>query len=162
MSDNKNTKDPSQSFGCLLHDTARLLRRDFNRRAQALGLTQTQWQTLAVLSHNEGINQATLADLLEVQPITMARLIDRLESSGWLERRAHPTDRRSLTLYLTDKAEPILAQMWELAQQTRAIALQGVSEAEHAQIMKTLEQVKKNLLALEDGAETGNVCLGAA
>ncbi|MEX0951017.1 MAG: MarR family transcriptional regulator [Gammaproteobacteria bacterium] len=162
MSDNKNTKDPSQSFGCLLHDTARLLRRDFNRRAQSLGLTQTQWQTLAVLSHNEGINQATLADLLEVQPITMARLIDRLESSGWLERRAHPTDRRSLTLYLTDKAEPILAQMWELAQQTRAIALQGVSEAEHAQIMKTLEQVKKNLLALEDGAETGNVCQGAA
>lgn len=148
---NDNT---NQSFGCLLHDTARLLRRDFNRRAQVLGLTQTQWQALCVLSHNEGINQAALAELLEVQPITLGRLIDRLEATGWVERRDHPTDRRAITLYLTSKAEPILNDMWKLAEQTRDIALRGVSESEREQVMSILERVKENLLRSESETES--------
>lgn len=130
----------------MLHDTARLLRRDFNRRAQRLGLTQTQWQALALLSHNEGINQAALAELLEVQPITIGRLIDRLEATGWVERRNHPTDRRAITLYLTPKAEPILNEMWKLAEETRDLALEGVSESEREQVMAVLQRVKDNLL----------------
>lgn len=148
---NDNT---NQSFGCLLHDTARLLRRDFNRRAQVLGLTQTQWQALCVLSHNEGINQAALAELLEVQPITLGRLIDRLEATGWVERRDHPTNRRAITLYLTSKAEPILNDMWKLAEQTRDIALRGVSESEREQVMSILERVKENLLRSESETES--------
>lgn len=148
---NDNT---NQSFGCLLHDTARLLRRDFNRRAQVLSLTQTQWQALCVLSHNEGINQAALAELLEVQPITLGRLIDRLEATGWVERRDHPTDRRAITLYLTAKAEPILNDMWKLAEQTRDIALRGVSESEREQVMSILERVKENLLRSESETES--------
>ncbi len=148
---NDNT---NQSFGCLLHDTARLLRRDFNRRAQALGLTQTQWQALCVLSHNEGINQAALAELLEVQPITLGRLIDRLEATGWVERRDHPTDRRAITLFLTAKAEPILNEMWKLAEETRDIALRGVSESDREQVMSILERVKENLLRSESETES--------
>ncbi|MCS3904353.1 DNA-binding MarR family transcriptional regulator [Methylohalomonas lacus] len=144
----------NQNFGCLLHDTARLLRRDFNRRAQKLGLTQTQWQALCVLSRNEGINQATLAELLEVQPITLGRLVDRLEATGWVERRAHPTDRRATTLYLTAKAEPILLDMGKLAEETRELALQDVSDAECNQIMQVLERIKANLLSQEES--TGN------
>lgn len=139
-------QNPNPNFGCLLHDTARLLRRDFNRRAQRLGLTQTQWQALAVLSHNEGINQAALAELLEVQPITTGRLIDRLETAGWVERRNHPTDRRAITLYLTPKAEPILNQMRQLAEETRDLALEGISESEREQVMNVMQRVKDNLL----------------
>lgn len=143
-------ENPNQSFGCLLHDTARLLRRDFNRRAQRLGLTQTQWQALAVLSHNEGINQATLAELLEVQPITTGRLIDRLEATGWVERRNHPTDRRAITLYLTPKAEPILNDMWKLAEETRDLALEGVSDEEREHVMQVLNRIKENLIGQEE------------
>jgi len=149
----KQNHDPHRNFGCLLHDTARLLRRDFNRRAQKLGLTQTQWQALCVLSRNEGINQATLADLLEVQPITLGRLIDRLEATSWVERRDHPTDRRSVTLYLTPKAEPILNEMSKLAEETSKLALEGVSEADRHQVMEVLEHIKHNLLSNEEQAE---------
>lgn len=142
--------DQNPSIGCMLNDTARLLRRDFNRRAQKLGLTQTQWQALCVLSRNEGINQSAMAELLEVQPITLGRLVDRLEATGWVERRAHPTDRRSTTLYLTSKAEPILNQMADLAKETQALALQGISEAEHERVMQVLERIKENLLPSEN------------
>lgn len=153
-------QDPNQSFGCMLHDTARLLRRDFNRRAQKLGLTQTQWQALCVLSHNEGINQSSLAELLEVQPITLGRLIDRLEATGWAERRAHPTDRRATTLYLTPKAEPILNEMWKLAEETRDLALQGVSEAEHEQVMQVLTRIKENLLSIDSADNSKKTAAG--
>src|SRR3546814_4821449 len=90
------TPDPDRSLGFLLNDVSRLMRRNLNRRVQALGLTQSQWRALAYLSRQEGINQVTLADTLEVQPITLARLIDRLEAAGWVERRRHPSDRRAV------------------------------------------------------------------
>lgn len=159
--------NPERNFGCVLHDTARLLRRDFNRRAQKLGLTQTQWQALCVLSRNEGINQATLADLLEVQPITLGRLIDRLEGTGWVERRNHPTDRRSITLYLTPKAEPILNEMGKLVEETLNLALEGISQADSQKVMEVLERVKANLLCNESQSDTteesrGNTGQGAA
>lgn len=145
--------NPNQNIACLLHDTARLMRRDFNRRAQKLGLTQAQWQALAVLSHNEGINQAAMAELLEVQPISLARLIDRLEANGWVERRAHPSDRRAVSLYLTDKVEPILTEMGKLVEETQAEALRGFNEAETAELMQTLGKIKQNLLLSDDDAE---------
>lgn len=147
-------QNANQSFGCLLHDTARLLRRDFNRRAQKLGLTQTQWQALCVLSRNEGINQAALADLLEVKPITIGRLIDRLQATGWIERRNHPTDRRAITLYLTAKSEPILNMMGELVEETQDLALQDVSDSEREGVMSVLERVKQNLLRIESEIES--------
>jgi DNA-binding MarR family transcriptional regulator len=106
-----NTRDPKRSLGFLLTETARLIRRNFDRRVQPLGLTQTQWRAIAHLKHNEGIKQATLAEILEVQPITLARLIDRMERDGWVERRPDPNDRRAVQLFLTDKVEPVVAQM---------------------------------------------------
>lgn len=71
-------RDPNQSVGFLVNDVARLLRRNFNRRAQELGLSQAQWQALAYLSRQEGVNQVTLAESLDIQPMTLAHLIDRL------------------------------------------------------------------------------------
>lgn len=138
--------NPNQNVACLLHDAARLMRRDFNRRAQRLGLTQAQWQALALLSHNEGINQAAMSELLEVQPISLARLIDRLEANGWVERRAHPSDRRAVSLYLTDKVEPILTEMGKLVEETQAEALHGLDGDECDELVQTLGKIKQNLL----------------
>jgi MarR family transcriptional regulator for hemolysin len=141
--------DPYQAVGVLLVDVARLLRRNFNRRAQALGLTQPQWQALARLSQNQGMNQACLADLLEVQPITLARLIDRLQAAGWVERRPDPADRRVQRLYLTVKAEPLLDDIRALATETREEAMQGLPDRERRQLMKTLQTIKGNLVRAE-------------
>jgi MarR family transcriptional regulator for hemolysin len=141
--------DPYQAVGVLLVDVARLLRRNFNRRAQALGLTQPQWQALARLSQNQGMNQACLADLLEVQPITLARLIDRLQAAGWVERRPDPADRRVQRLYLTVKAEPLLDDMRALAAETREEAMQGLPDRERRRLIQTLQAIKGNLVRAE-------------
>ncbi|HEX3210617.1 MAG TPA: MarR family transcriptional regulator [Geminicoccaceae bacterium] len=141
--------DPYQAVGVLLVDVARLLRRNFNRRAQALGLTQPQWQALARLSQNQGMSQACLADLLEIQPITLTRLIDRLEAAGWVERRPDPADRRVQRLFLTVKVEPLLDDMWALAAETREEAMQGLSDRERRQLLQTLQTIKGNLVRAE-------------
>jgi MarR family transcriptional regulator, transcriptional regulator for hemolysin len=141
--------DPYQAIGVMLVDVARLLRRNFNRRAQALGLTQPQWQALARLSQNQGMSQACLADLLEIQPITLTRLIDRLEAAGWVERRPDPADRRVQRLFLTVKVEPLLDDMWALAAETREEAMQGLSDRERRQLLQTLQTIKGNLVRAE-------------
>ncbi len=89
-----------RTLGFLVSDIARLLRRNMDRRLQSLGLTQAQWRAIVHLSRSEGMTQAMLAESLEIQPITLTRLIDRMESAGWVERRTHPLDRRAVQLYL--------------------------------------------------------------
>jgi MarR family transcriptional regulator for hemolysin len=149
------TFDPERSIGFLVHDVSRLLRRNFNRRVQALGLTQTQWRAIAQLSRNEGINQATLADFMEVQPITLARLIDRIEAAGWVERRPDPTDRRAVQLYLTDKAQPILALMHERAAETRERAMAGLPSDVRETLIETLRHMKRNLVEADTESARG-------
>ncbi|HKI81789.1 MAG TPA: MarR family transcriptional regulator [Pseudodesulfovibrio sp.] len=141
--------DPYRSFGFLLHDIARLLRKNFTRRVQDLGLTQTQWQALAHLSRNEGIRQVTLAEILEIQPISLARLVDRLEAAGWVERRADPTDRRAFQLFLTERAKPLLEQMWKTARQIREEAMAGLSAHDQAQMIEALCAIKTNLMHMD-------------
>ncbi len=135
----------NQRLGFLVSDASRLMRRDFDRRARTIGLTRSQWSVLSHLSRCEGIKQAGLADILEVTPITLARLIDRLEADGWVERRSHPCDRRARTLYLTEKARPVLAQLRELGQETRERALTGLTEDERDQLVALLARVRCNL-----------------
>jgi len=145
--------DPTRNLGIIVHEVARLLRRNFDRRIRSLGLTQAQWRTLFYLSRNEGTNQASLADLLEVKPITLARLVDRLEEAGWVERRRDPTDRRVSRLYLTEAAQPLLLEMESLGAQTRKDALRGLSLAEQTQALDLLNTLKSNLLAAEEKAD---------
>ena len=121
------TYNPDRSLGFLLYDAARLMRRDFDRRARSLGLTRAQWSVLAHLVRKEGSRQAAIADTLEIEPITLVRQLDRLEAAGWVERRPDPSDRRARLLYLTDKAHPVLDQLYALGAETRAIALADVS-----------------------------------
>jgi DNA-binding MarR family transcriptional regulator len=145
--------NPERSFGFLLYDAARLLRRDFDRRARSLGLTRAQWSVLAHLKRNEGSRQAAVADTLELEPITLVRLLDRLEAAGWVERRPDPTDRRARQLFLTEKARPVLDQLMALATETRAVALAGFSEAEREVLIDALIKVRANLSSRDVAGE---------
>lgn len=143
------TYKPEQSLGFVLNDVARLMKRNFNRRVQELDLTQAQWQALIHISRNQGMKQSELADILEVQPISIGRLIDRMEAAGWVERRPDPADRRAINLYLTDKAEPILTKMQKHGSAVRAQALNGISETEQEIMLRALFVMRKNLIGEE-------------
>jgi DNA-binding MarR family transcriptional regulator len=140
-------KVPPPTVGFLLHDVARLLRKRFEQRARELGLTRSQWQVLAYLDRNPGIQQGALAELIDVEPITVGRIVDKLESCGVVERRPHPTDRRIWQLQLTDKAGPKLAQMRCIGDLTRAEAFVEIPDAEREQLLATLQSMKTNLTA---------------
>jgi MarR family transcriptional regulator for hemolysin len=150
-----NKKNHRLSVGFLISDVARLLRRNFDQRVQDLGLTQAQWRAIAQLSREEGIKQVVLAERLEVKPITLARLVDRLEAAGWVKRRADREDRRATRLYLTAKSQPILSVMASRVSETLAEALGDVTAAGREQLVEALLQMKTNLLAAE-AAVQGN------
>ena len=133
------------TLGFLVNDVARLFRRRFDQQAKHLGLTRSQYQTMAYLAHNEGIHQGALAEILEVEPITLVRILDRLEERGLVERRRHPTDRRLRLLFLTEAAKEPLTKMLELGAHTRAEALVGMSDADSSRLMEQLAQIKANL-----------------
>ena len=137
--------DPERSFGFLLHDIARLMRKKFDQRARSLGLSRAQWQLLVHLSRHEGINQSGLAEILEIENITLGRLVDRMEEAGWVERRADPRDRRARLLYTSEKVAPVMERMRELAEATRNEALAGLSPAQRDALTDTLIQVRGNL-----------------
>ncbi len=139
--------DLDRSFGFLVNDVARLFGRRFDQhgRGRRLGLTRAQCRTLGYLARNEGINQAGLADLLEIRPMTLVRQIDRMEDSGWIERRPDPTDRRARRLYLTTKARPILGRIWNVANETRDEALTRLSPHEAEQLIDLLHRVHATL-----------------
>ncbi|HET6158912.1 MAG TPA: MarR family transcriptional regulator [Dongiaceae bacterium] len=142
-------KTGKDTIGFLVNDAARLMRRDFERRTRSLGLTRAQWQTLFHLHRNEGCNQATLADLLDVEPITLTRVIDRLASSGLVERRADPGDRRARLLFLGERAHPLLEELKALGAETRETALAGISDDERTQLMTLLTKMRANLSGRE-------------
>jgi len=138
--------DLDRSFGFLVHDVARLFGRRFNQRALLfLGLTRAQCKVLGYLARNEGINQAGLADLLEIKPMTLVRQIDRMEEDGWIERRPQPGDRRARRLVLTDKARPILARILDLSNEVRAESFAGLSKDDGKQLIELLRRVHGNL-----------------
>ncbi|MGE0717730.1 MAG: MarR family winged helix-turn-helix transcriptional regulator [Alphaproteobacteria bacterium] len=147
------TQEVERQLGFLLHDVARLLRKRFDRRARVLGLSRAQWWVLVHLSRNEGIHQGGLAEILEVEPITLARHIDRLEASGHVERRPDDRDRRLKRLFLTDAAAPVLERMRDLGAETREEALVGLGPQARERLITVLEKMKSNLVGLEPATE---------
>jgi MarR family transcriptional regulator for hemolysin len=133
------------TLGFVLHEVARLLKRSFERKAKRLGLTRSQWQTLVYLNVHEGIHQGALADILEIESITLVRILDKLEARGLIERRRHPTDRRMWQLYLRDAARPLITEMQKIGNVTRAEALAGVSAADRDRLLNILTTMKGNL-----------------
>ena len=138
--------DPnSATLGLLIHDVARLLRKRFEQLSRDSGLTRSQWQVLAYLERNEGIHQSGLAELLDIEPITLGRIVDKLQEFGLVERRAHPSDRRIWLLRLTPQAKPKLVEMRRLGDETRSEALFGIPDAAREHLLETLTTLKANL-----------------
>src|SRR5258706_3692865 len=108
------------TLGFLLHEVARLLRRRFEQNARGSGLTRSQWQVLAYLALNEGINQSGLADLLEIEPITLGRIVDKLQILGLIERRPDPSDRRGWLPLFSPPPPPQTTQVRTLGAATPA------------------------------------------
>src|SRR5215216_1256275 len=96
-------------------ETSRMMRRFYDRRASALGVTTAQWRVIAHIGHAPGLKQVELAERLDVEPITAGRIVDRLEEAGLIERQPDPSDRRVWRLFLTTKAEPIREKLSALA-----------------------------------------------
>ena len=134
------------TIGFVLHDVGRLMRKRFEQQAAHLGFTRSQWLVLLHLAKNEGIHQAGLAEILEVEPISLVRILDKLEARGLIERRQHPTDRRLWLLYLDHKAHSSLEALQAIGDLTRSEALAGLSGAERASLLRMLDGVKANLV----------------
>ena len=143
MSDNQYFLD--RSLGFLLGDSSRLLRKRFDRLARSFGMTRAQWGVIAVLRRDEGINQTAMADIMEIEPITLGRHIDRLEEAGWVERRPDPDDRRAWRIFLTDKVQPVLEEMENIAIEVRNDAMVDFSSMERERFIDDLIRVKSNL-----------------
>jgi MarR family transcriptional regulator, transcriptional regulator for hemolysin len=134
-----------REIGFALHDVARMLRTFADQRARSLNMTRAQWAVLVKLQRCEGVKQSELAESLDLAPITLARLIDKLTASGLVERRADAADRRANRLHLTAKAGPTLEQLGALGEDTMGRALAGLSPETLASLRQGLERIRLNL-----------------
>lgn len=133
------------NLGALIADVSHLLRRAFDERARDIGVSRPQWRVLTMLRRHEGINQGGLAELIEVEPITLCRMVDRLQEADLVERRADPADRRAWRLFLTDHARRLLEDMRPLALGLFEDAMAGLSSAEQEGLIRALARVRTNL-----------------
>ncbi len=140
----------SDSLALLISDSARLLRRRFDARARSLGISRARWQMLFALSRQEGATQTQLADSLDVETITVGRLVDRLEEAGLVERRSDPADRRAWRLHLTPAAHPVLEALRPLGAEVVEEALAGIDPDERDQLANLLGRVRGNLATRGD------------
>lgn len=126
-------------------ETAHTLRRAFDRRAAGLGVTRAQWKAMFRLSRQPGLRQVALADMLDVEPITLCRIVDRLEEAGLVERRRDPTDRRAWQLFLTPSAEPLNRKLRALGNVLIDEAFDGIPSADIETARRVLDRVRANL-----------------
>ena len=141
--------DAHRNFGFLLKDASRLYVQRFEQRARAFGLTLPQCKALVHLARHEGISQTTLSELTDLEPMNLVRILDRMEEEGWVERRVDPGDRRARCLHLTPKAKPLVDQIWQLADLTRAEAFGDLSRQQTEALVEMLSLVHANLGRLE-------------
>jgi DNA-binding MarR family transcriptional regulator len=134
-----------ESIPLLLADVSRLMRRSFDQRARSIGVTRAQWRVLTMLVRHEGINQGGLADLIEVEPITLCRMVDRLAEASLVERRPDPNDRRVWRLFMTEKARALLSDLRLLAADLNEEAMEGISAPEQQQLRDLLGTIRTNL-----------------
>lgn len=133
------------TLGYQINDLARLIRKRFDEESRDLGVTNSQWRVLVNVFRQPGINQGTLAELMEVEPITTCRMVDRLEMAGLVERRRDPNDRRAWQIHLTDAAMPLIDKLKERASGLNAVALAGLGEPDQAELVRMLDLIRLNL-----------------
>jgi MarR family transcriptional regulator, transcriptional regulator for hemolysin len=141
------------TFGFLVTDVPRLLRKIFDRRAERFDLTRAQWRALKRVHYSEGLTQNELAEVLEMEPIAVGRVIDRLQKAGFIERRADPNDRRCWRLHLKPKAHNVVDDMEQISDELVKQAQRGISAADMKIMLDVLNRMKHNLVALDRAKE---------
>ncbi|MGH7209945.1 MAG: MarR family winged helix-turn-helix transcriptional regulator [Acetobacteraceae bacterium] len=159
-----DTPQRRRTLGFLLRESSRLMRRRFvyHARKAGLALNQSEASLLVQVSHEPGINQAGAANLLDMETISIVRLVDCLEQAGLLERRRHPTDRRVRTLWLTAAGETTVAQVRAIGEIVRSEALAGIADAERECLLDLLLAIQRNLSSVSDGASGDGASLAVA
>jgi DNA-binding MarR family transcriptional regulator len=148
---------PDTSFAYQLHDVTRLFRKHFDRRAVRFGLTRAQWRALKAIRRQEGISQSELAEFIDMEPIAVGRVLDRLEQAAFIERRADPADRRRWRLHLTPKAHAVTDDMEIVARELRGESLRDVDQADFDAFERVLGQIRSNLDGLEKSVESTSI-----
>jgi len=126
-------------------DVARMLRTYADQRARQFGISRAQWTVLVRLDRSEGLKQSELAEILDLQPISLTRLLDRLAENGLIERRPDPNDRRANRLYLTPAARPLLTELADLGQELMETVLEGLDSKANERLLRELVVMKDNL-----------------
>jgi len=148
--------DPANpTIGYLIADLTRLFGRVFDRRAVHLGLTRAQWRALKRIHDRQGLSQVELAEQMDMEPIAVGRVVDRLQKAGFVERRPDPDDRRRWRLYLEPQAMQVMDAITELSSRLRAEALEGLSDAEVEAMLRALLHVRDNLARLDRSSRGG-------
>jgi MarR family transcriptional regulator, transcriptional regulator for hemolysin len=132
-------------FLFLIYDVAQLMKRHADKRARLRGMTRAQWAVLARIDRQPGITQSELAHLTDVEPITVGRLIDRLEAAGFLERRPDPSDRRVWRLRLTSKSSSVLREIGALRKELHQTMSRGIDVGTLDTLTEGLQRMRKNL-----------------
>lgn len=145
-----------EHIGYLLADNSRLARWAFDQQVREIGVTGPQARLLLMLERTPGQNQGCYAERLEVEPITLCRMVDRLEEAGLVERRRDPGDRRAWHLYLTEKSRRIVEQLQHAVDRLVEDMLDGLDQAERAEFGRLLSTIGSNLSARRDTARAGN------
>lgn len=138
-------RNPRREFAFLISDVARLMRTYADQQARQFGMTRAQWAVLLRLEFNEGLKQSELAEMLDLQPITLTRLVDRLAANGLIERRADPDDRRAKRLFLTDAARPLMDRLAELGNEMMGAVVEGLDAKTIERMIAELSHTKENL-----------------
>ena len=133
------------NFLFTLGELQRMVRAYVDKEAARYGITRAQWAVLAKVERTEGLKQSELAELMEMQPITLTRLIDKLCDNGWIERRSDDTDRRVNRLYLRKAARPLLGKLSGLRSEITATALDGINPSDAHRLLALLESIKENV-----------------
>lgn len=140
-----NLEDLRYGFGFLMHDITRLMNRFYDRHVRVYGITRTQWTLLTYLSRHEGVSQTKLAVYMDLAPMTLTRQIDKLEDNGLLDRQQDKKDRRTNLIYLTEKSQPLIEHMHEIAVIAREGALKNFSEEERKDLRDLLVRMRDNM-----------------
>ena len=138
---------PKREVAFRIMDVARMLRTYADQRARQFGISRAQWAVLIRIDRTEGLKQSELAEILDLQPISLTRLLDRLAENGFIERRADPNDRRANRLYLKPAAKPLLEQLAALGTDMMETVLDGLDDRAIERMLKELGVVKDNLRA---------------
>src|SRR5204862_5916791 len=152
----RSLTEVGRAFGFLVHDVSRLIKRRFERRARQIGLPITRQQAAVVLNiaGNEGVSQAEVAAWLDIEPIALVRMLDKLHEEGLVERRAHPTDRRIRTLWLTPAARPVIERILIINVAIREEAFAGLPARARDTVINILDGIKDNLVLQEEAADS--------